>query len=267
MRHKLPKVILLGLLAVLVGAGIRSLTAEQRSRDGVWQAVPSSEKLGSWAPASAPAPTFSPTPPSQRKAPFEHGKRLSDYARPGEAEVDVEKHNVPPFLDFGGDSADDELRALTQTSDAAAILRVVSVTSSPTFDDQWIKSSVVAVVEQVLKRGEGLAGLAVGDRLEFNVDGGVLAVGGVTVRAKAMSVRLPEPGRAYLYFFGVDPITFVPPDTRLRVPRLVPFDPGHTFEIDGDVVKRLRTDVKGALDDAPGADSVVAKVRNFSSKK
>lgn len=166
---------------------------------------------------------------------FRPGIPILSQVRPDELVVEVLK-DAPPDIGITA-NAEEEIEALTRMSDAVAIVRVVSKQSAFTtkhtppyrVPGDWITSIVAARVTTVLK--DPVSRLTEGGLVSISEDGGVVEVEGRRVIARNPYELQTQVGRSYLVFFWVSEGA------------LQPLGPSWTFEVSGQQLQRLRTDI------------------------
>jgi hypothetical protein len=166
---------------------------------------------------------------------FQPGVPILSQVRPDDSVVEVLK-DAPPDVAIT-QNAEEEIEGLTRMSDAVAVGRVVDKRSAFTTQDSppyrvpgdWIDSTVAARVLTVLKDSFGR--LVEGGSVSFPEDGGELVLDDRRIIARN-SYELPTRiGRTYLMFFW------------LNEGARQSLGPSWTFHVDGQKVRRLRTDI------------------------
>lgn len=166
---------------------------------------------------------------------FRPGVPILSQVRPDERVVEI-LEDAPPDVGITPD-AEEEVEALTRMSDAVAIVRVVDKRSAFTTQNSppyrvpgdWINSIVVARVLTVLK--DPGARLAEGGSVSFPEDGGELVVDGRRLIARNSYEVPTRVGQTYLTCFWLN-------DDALQS-----LGPSWTFQVDGQKLQRLRTDI------------------------
>jgi hypothetical protein len=239
-------------LGVLVTLALSQLIAQDPAVPSGWREVPAQLRRGAWAAFSSAKPQESTPKATPGVAQVAHipGVRLVERMPPGEDPVEFVYETTTPFVSDFGDDPRQEVEARSGVADAIAVVEVIDVQAAPTTGEDGIESTLDMVVKEVLKSGEGLAALAEGQHLRFRVDGGTLAIAGRQVTVRRIGETLPRIGGTYLYFFGVNPVTYGSPDTIIREPELLPYSALHNFEIVGGELHRMwrHPDVRGGVD-------------------
>lgn len=157
-------------------------------------------------------PTDAPTVHSRKGVP------LANLGRGDEKEVIVEKDASPPlFVDAPAGTG--ELEWLTSVSEAVLKIRIERIESSLTEDNDWIISTVTAVVVDVLTTSPS-SGLFNGSRITFRQDGGQLDVNGRRIHAVLPWSMAFREGKTYLVFATTDPNTgelLIAPESSFKV--------------------------------------------------
>jgi hypothetical protein len=130
------------------------------------------------------------------------GIPLARLIAPGQVSLVVEKDQPPPLWvapppGVGG------LEWLTQLVDVVMLVRVESIIPELSPAEDWIKSTVRASVEEVLKATSLFAPTFPGDVVHFAQDSGELQIAGTRVRAILPWADSFEVGRRYLIFAGM----------------------------------------------------------------
>jgi hypothetical protein len=105
---------------------------------------------------------------------------LSAVVKPGDTEVVVYQITLGDHADEQKD-ADSELLMRAENADSVVIAEIISVSAKVVHDDNWVESSVVARVSEILKRGEEPLNTRTGIWRTLFHDGGQVVVNGVKV--------------------------------------------------------------------------------------
>lgn len=132
-----------------------------------------------------------------------------------------------PFVG-GRTDAEREIEGITRQAVAVAVVRVVDRQSRLTDVGDYVRSTVTVQVQSVLK--DEAAQLVEGGSVSFFEFGGEVILDGRRVIVFHTHVRRMLVGRTYLVPFG------------FTNGHLEPLNPTATFELDGQTMKRQRTD-------------------------
>jgi hypothetical protein len=219
-------------LAILVALGLRGLTAP-RAVNGQWQRLPE-VRSGAWAlspPAAQKLESQHSTP--ARVVNAKQGGRLKDLLRADDRVVEVQR--LEHFYVGGKDDPLEELRFLTQHSEAVVTLEARDLRSQLSKNEDWVESTMTGEIVEVLKN-TGTFLLSPGTLLSLPYEGGEVQIDGKTVRARANPTDHPQVGHRYLYFLFDD------------AGELRPMPPIHTFELRGQSIRRLTAQGTWGLD-------------------
>ena len=125
-------------------------------------------------------------------------RTIASQLRSGDTEVHVVAMSTPPLGIVPGEG-DDAAALLAGFSDAVLRLHVAGLDSRLSDSGAWVKTTVRARVDEVVKPDEGV-NLTVGDEVRFELQGGEVMIGSVKVRGVLPWSRAIAAGRNYLVF-------------------------------------------------------------------
>jgi hypothetical protein len=132
-----------------------------------------------------------------RKVDRKPGRPITEELLPTDEVLQVEEWQ-PPGVPPRPPQGRSRLQQMTIEASAVFVVTVDSVTGTLSLEGDWIDSSVVAAVSQVLKNSDPPA--QSGHLLTFGATGGEIAIGSQKIRATLKDNHPFEPGRSYLVF-------------------------------------------------------------------
>ena len=132
-----------------------------------------------------------------RKVDRQRGRPITDVLQPTDEVVEIvewQPAGVPPLPPQGRT----QLQQMTFEASAVFVVTVDSVTGTVSPEGDWIESSVVAAVSEVLKNSEPPS--QPGHLLTFGATGGEIAIGSQKIRASLPESVPFKTGRSYLVF-------------------------------------------------------------------
>jgi hypothetical protein len=234
------------LLSVAAGIG---LYAQQSRRDGVW--VNNTERAvrrpaGVWsATTSSEQPEQKAGRPKRERNPnarqltFEGDKPIASRLLPSDSQVEMWIASDESFASAESGTAAASLERKTRNADFVAIVQVSAVSGRLNTKADWIKSSISARIDTVLKNSS-VSPQQTGGTIVFEVDGGEVTIGKARVRGVNEREFPMEVSHRYLCFF-------IEHEGRLIT------DAMHTFDVTTERLERLYHrplgEVDGTLED------------------
>lgn len=218
-------------LAAAVAIGSRGPTAQEHSVSGQWQSGTHGPRPTVWSTQQTERPNDRrpPTQPGTRVTYFEQGRPLLEQLTLEDERLEVVDNSFPPFSG-GAPDPTRELEAHTRRASAVVVARVTSMWSTPTPEQDWLKSDIEFGIEDILKSPTAGASISVGQTLAFSIDGGRLAVGIQTIIARPRWANIPHEGGRYLLFLHWDGRKYLlPAATKI-------------FEVTENALRRLQID-------------------------
>lgn len=212
----ITKACLLFVLLAVMTTGSASESPQTRQVGGFTAQVPMTPQQ---AQASARREGY-------RRIPMRIGVPIASQLRAEDRVVEVVNSSTP-FVD-GGTNAEREIEGITRQAVAVAVIRVVGRESRLTDTGDFVESTITVQVQSVIK--DESAHLSEGGLISFSEFGGEVTLDGKRVIVFHTHVRPMLVGRTYLVPFG------------FMSGNLEPLNPTVTFELDGQTMKRQRTD-------------------------
>lgn len=211
MRHPPVGVAVVALTTSVHRDGLSGIAARRESeRSPGRRSAPGTADAGSAASGAQSDQT------NPRRLFYTRGESILDRLDPTDRHVEIVLDCCPPTT--GTIAGLTWLELLTQGSDVVATIRVESITGALNEARDWVRSTVAADVEEVLK--SDAPKLSPGVRLSLRYDQGTVTVGGKRITARRLWTVPLEEGKVYLAFF-----------TRVWDGTLSPLEPGSTLTV------------------------------------